>query len=116
MSSLHRTGLVLLALLALGDVALPFTTDGEHPPMWVAIVGLVLGVASLVCLPAAWRGRTPALFGLLGTRVVSALLSLPAFFVDDVPGEVLGIVVLTVALTVVGAVLALAGSRQAVTS
>jgi hypothetical protein len=114
MNAQHRIGLVLLGLLAVGDLATPFVTDGETPPMWVALISLALGLASLACLPAAWRGRRPALLGLFGTRLLSAVLAIPAFFVDDVPGDVAALVGVTVALTVVGVVLVLAGTRRAV--
>ncbi len=48
------------------------------------------------------------------TRLLSALLTLPAFFIGDVPAGVVAVSAGTVALTVLGIVLALAGSRQAV--
>jgi hypothetical protein len=116
MNAQHRFGLVLLGLLAVADLATPFATDGDHPPMWVAVISLALGLASLACLPAAWRGRRSAMLGLFGTRLLSAVLALPAFFVDDVPEEVVTIVGVTIALTVLGVVLALAGTRRAVTA
>jgi membrane-bound ClpP family serine protease len=116
MKAQHKAGLVLLALLAAADLSLPFVTDGDHPPMWVAIIALVLGLASFACLPAAWRGRRPGLLGLLATRLLSTLLALPVFFVDDAPdGAVLGVAA-TVALTVLGAVLSMAGTRGVVTA
>ncbi|HWM73323.1 MAG TPA: hypothetical protein VNQ53_06270 [Nocardioides sp.] len=114
MNPLFRAGLVLLAVLAVGDLATPFVTDGDTPPMWVALISLALGLATLACLPAAWRGRRPALLGLFGTRLLSAVLAVPAFFVDDVPGDVVALVGVTVALTVAGVVLVLAGTRRAV--
>ncbi len=114
MNAQHKAGLVLLGLLSLSDLSLPFLTDGDHPPMWVAIIGLVFGLASLALLPAAWRGRRPALFGLLGTRLASALLALPVFFVNDAPDGAVVAVAAAVALTVLGVVLALVGTRQVV--
>ena len=114
MNAQHKIGLVVLGLLSVGDLATPFVTDGDTPPMWVALISLALGLASLACLPAAWRGRRPALLGLFGTRLLSAVLAIPAFFVDDVPGDVVALVGVTVALTVVGVVLVLAGTRRAV--
>lgn len=114
MNAQHRAGLVLLGLLAVVDLPTPFVTDGEHPPMWVAFVSVVLGVASLACLPAAWRGHRPALLSLFGTRMLSAALALPAFFVSDVPGGVVVFVAAFTAVTVLGVVLALAGPRRVV--
>lgn len=116
MNAQHKTGLVVLGLLALGDLSLPFVTDGDHPPQSIAFVGFGLGLISLACLPAAWRGRRPALAGLLGARLLSALLALPAVFVDDVPEGAVVAVAATVALTVVGAVLTLVGPRRVVTA
>ena len=116
MDTLHRVGLVVLGLLAVGDLATPFLTDGEHPPMWAAVMALGLGLVSLACLPAAWRGRRPALLALFGTRLLSALLAVPAFFVDDAPAEVIALVGATSALTVAGVVAALAGTRRVVTA
>ncbi len=115
MNAQHKAGLVLLALLSLSDLSLPFVTDGDHPPMWVAIISLGLGLVSLGCLPAAWRGNRQALSGLLGSRLLSALLALPVFFVDDAPDGAGVAVAATVALTVLGTVLALAGTRRVVT-
>ena len=114
MSSLHKVGLAVLGLLALGDLAAPLLTDGEHPPLWVAFVSLGLGLASLACLPAAWRGRRGALLGLFATRLLSAVLAVPVFFVEDVPAGVVAVVGVVVGLTVAGVVLALAGSRRTV--
>ncbi len=75
-----------------------------------------LGAVSLFFLRGAWRGDRPALVGLVATRLLSALLALPAFFIGDVPAGVVAVTAGTVALTVLGVVLALAGSRQAVTA
>jgi hypothetical protein len=116
MNSQHRAGLALLGLLAVSDLSTPFVTEDGQPPMWVAVLAAGLGLATLALLPGAWRGRPSAVFAVVGTRVVSALLALPAFFVDDVPGGVLAIVTVTVALTVVGAVLVLVGARRLVTA
>jgi hypothetical protein len=116
MNALPRTGLVLLGLLSLADLSLPFVTDGDHPPMSVALISFGLGAVSLFFLRGAWRGDRPALVGLVATRLVSALLALPAVFIDDVPAGVVGVAVGTLAVTVLGVVLALAGSRQAVTA
>lgn len=114
MNAQHKAGLVLLALLAVGDLSLPFLTDGDQPPMWVAFACCALGVASLACLPGAWRSARPALAGMLGTRLASALLALPVFFVDDVPDGAVVAVAATMALTVLGAVLTLVGTRRVV--
>ena len=56
MSRSCRAGLVLLGVLSLVDVAGPLMTNGDNPPMSVALAGSVLGVASLICLYVSWRG------------------------------------------------------------
>lgn len=116
MNTSAKAGLVILGLLALVDLSAPFITDGEHPPLAVALISAALGLASLVCLPAAWKGSRTATLALAGTRVVSVLLAVPAFFVGGIPAGVFAIVGVTLALTVLGVVLALAGTRRVVTT
>ncbi len=116
MNALPRFALVLLGLLSVSDLSLPFVTDGDTPPMSIAVISAALGAATLICLRGAWRGERPALVGVVVSRLLSALLTLPAFFIGDVPAGVVAVSAGTVALTVLGIVLALAGSRQAVTS
>jgi|1186.fasta_scaffold12981_3 hypothetical protein len=112
MSGRPRAGLVLLGLLALFDLAAPAMTDGDHPPMSIAIAGSVLGVASLVCLLLAWRGSHVALVTLITLRLISALTAVPAFFAADVPMVAVVAAVGFVALTVVGVVLVLTPRRE----
>ncbi len=112
----RRVGLIVLGLLAAGDLVTPFAAGGDALPRWVALTGSALGVASLACVPAAWRGRRTPTLGLFGTRLVSALLAVPAFFLDDAPRGAVGLAAATVALTVLGVVLVLAGTRRAVTA
>lgn len=92
-----RAGLVLLALLSIGDITVLFITDGNYPPYDVAVVSLILGVGSLAVLPTAWRGRPRATLALSMMRIVSALFAIPAFFVDP------GIAVVAAAVAIVGA-------------
>jgi O-antigen/teichoic acid export membrane protein len=99
MSRSFRSGLVILGVLSLVDVAGPLMTDGDHPPMSIAIVGSALGVASLVCVVLAWRGDSRAVLPLAVLRLLSALTAVPAFFVSDVPPAIrvlaAGLVILT---------------------
>ena len=39
MTRSYRTGLVLLGVVSFLDVLGPLATDGEHPPMWIALIG-----------------------------------------------------------------------------
>lgn len=111
-NTVYRAGLVVLGLLSLGDLAAPLLTDGETPPMFIAIIGSVLGLVSLVLLVLAWRGRTAAAIGLLAVRLLSALTAVPAFLEPGVPLVPMVLAGLAITLTVVGAVLVLAGLRR----
>jgi hypothetical protein len=80
------TGLVIAGLLALGDLTTPLFTDGEHPPMAVALVCAALGLITAVALPAAWRRQSRgAVTAIIVTRLLSAVTALPAFVADGVP-------------------------------
>lgn len=82
---LLTAGLVLAGLLGLADLATPLVTDGEHPPVVIALLGAALGLATLIALVPAWRGGRGAAWVVVGTRLVSAVTALPAFVVPDVP-------------------------------
>jgi hypothetical protein len=110
-----RIGLVLAALLAVGDVVSVFfpTPDGVvGPPLPIVVLGGLLGIATLAAVVVAWRsGRRGALWTVAGTRVLSALAALPAFFVD-VPALVKLLVAVFVVLTIVSVALVLAPARR----
>ncbi|MFL6075469.1 MAG: hypothetical protein ACJ73S_18935 [Mycobacteriales bacterium] len=81
----YTTGMIIFVVLSLGDaVSLAFRTD-DNPPLTVAIISTVLGLLSLGLLALAWRGSRKALAGAVVLRLLSALLAIPALFVDDVP-------------------------------
>ncbi|MEO5709050.1 MAG: hypothetical protein ABIQ59_04430 [Nocardioidaceae bacterium] len=101
MNTSTRTGLILLALLSVGDIAGLALTDGEHPPYVVAALGAALGVGSLYFVAKAWQGSRAALRPLFAMRIVSALTAVPAFFVDDVPPAALAGAAAIVVLTAV---------------
>jgi hypothetical protein len=79
------TGLAIAGLLAVGDVTTPLFSDGEHPPMVVAIVDAVLGLLTLAGIFYAWRGRRGGVTTIIVTRLLSAMSAVPAFFADGVP-------------------------------
>jgi len=68
----------------------------------VTLIGAVLGVITLVGARMAWRGGRSGVVTVIVSRVLSALLALPAFFVDDVPDWVPPVAGIFVVLTVVG--------------
>lgn len=102
MSAAVRTGLVLLGVLSLVDVAGILLTDGRTPPIGVAVTGTVLGLLSLVLLWFAWRGERGPLVGLIVVRLVSAATAVPAFVVPDVPVGLVVYAAAFVVLTLVG--------------
>ena len=114
MSVLYRSGVVLLGVLSVIELTGPLTTDGQHPPMIIALIGAALGLLSIVLAVLAWRGRTAAAVGLCVLRMLSALTALPAFWVTGVPGPVVAVAGTSIVLTIVGVVLTLAGLRRPV--
>lgn len=114
MSALYRSGVVLLGVLSVIELTGPLTTDGQHPPMIIALIGSVLGLLSIVLAVLAWRGRTAAAVGLCVLRMLSALTALPAFWVMGVPAPIVAVAGTSVMLTIIGVVLTLAGLRRPV--
>jgi hypothetical protein len=112
MSRTFRAGLVVFGLLSLGDLATPLLTDGEHPPMSIALIGSAIGLISLVLVGLAWRGARRAVVPLIVLRVLSAVTAVPAFFASDVPVGAMAAAGLGIALTVIGTALILVPSRQ----
>jgi len=104
--------LIVLGLLSLVEVAGPLTTDGQHPPMVIALIGAGLGLISIVLVILAWPGRMAAAITLIVLRLLSALTAVPAFLVPDVPTGAKIAAGLGISLTVVGAALVLAGLRR----
>jgi hypothetical protein len=105
MRTTGKIGLGLAGLLALGDVALPLISDGEFPPMAVALIALAFGVATLAALVPAWRGSRVAGWTVVVTRLISMTGALPAFFVSDVPVPAVALAGTGVLLTLACAVL-----------
>ena len=112
MTRLYRAGLIVLGLLSLVDLAGPLLTDGQHPPMAIALIGAGLGLISIVLVILAWRGRLAAAIALVVLRLLSALTAVPAFLVPDVPTGSMIAAGFGIGLTVVGAALVLAGLRR----
>ena len=104
MKSSMKLGLVLMALLSIGDIATLPLSDGHHPPLAFNIFSAILGAASLPLIVQVWRREPRALRPLIVLRVVSALTAVPAFVVGGVPAPALvaasAIVVVTAAAVV----------------
>lgn len=112
-SRMFTAGLVVLGVLSAGDLLAPLLTDGETPPMFIALIASALGLASLVAIFGVVRGSKAALVLLLVLRGLSALSAVPAFLVPDVPAAVRTMAGIAIALTICGAGLVLAGRRVA---
>lgn len=110
-SASFRVGLVLLGSLSVFDLMLPLATDGQQPPMAVALGAAALGTASLVLVISAWRGAWRAVPALMVLRVLSALSAVPAFFAPGVDVPTRAAAGAVVILTVVG-VLMVATARS----
>jgi len=97
-----RAGLVVLGALSALDLLAPLLTDGEHPPMSIALLVAALGLASLVLVVSAWRGARRAVWPLIALRLLSALSAVPAFFVPGVPAIAVAAASAVIVLTMAG--------------
>jgi hypothetical protein len=87
---IQTIGLVLSALLALLDIAGIFTVGTEQaPPLPLTLVAAAVGVITLVAVVPAWRGARGGLVAVVITRVIAALLNVPAYFTDGVTSAIL---------------------------
>ena len=108
-----KIGLGISAVLALADVAgLAGTGTDDAPPFAVIAVSALVGLVTFGALRAAWRQVPAGLWTVVGTRVLSGLLSLPPFFVDA-PTWVRIACAVTVAVTALAVVLVLPYARHA---
>jgi hypothetical protein len=113
----NKIGLWLCVFLCLTDVASLASLPGsDHsgtaengPPAAVLIAGAVLGLVGLVVAFVFWRsGNRPAARVLAGTRILSALSALPAFFVGGVPAALIIVAAVGTLITVIAVWLLLA--------
>jgi hypothetical protein len=112
MSLAYRAGLILLGVISIGDLAAPLLTDGQSPPMFIALIGSALGLVSLVLVVLAWRGRVAAAIGLVVLRLLSALTAVPAFLEPGVPVVPMVLAGVAITVTLVGVVLVFTGLRR----
>ena len=82
-SSLTNAITGTFALLGLIDVALTGAIGSpDGPPLIVSLGVGALGLITLLSLVPARRGSRPALIAIIVTRVISAALAVPAFFLN----------------------------------
>lgn len=108
---MFTAGLVVMGLLSVGDILTPVITDGQNPPMFIALIGAALGVISLACIFGVRKGSRPALIALLVIRGLSALSAVPAFLVPDVPAGAKAAAGAFIAVTLIGIALMVGGRR-----
>jgi hypothetical protein len=108
-----KFGSAICGFLALTDIAgLAATGVDDAPPLPVIVLGALIGVATLAALRPALRQVQAGLWTVIGTRVASALSSLPPFFID-VPTYIRVGCAVAIALAVLGVGLLLPYARRA---
>ena len=114
MSLQYKIGLVLCALLGVFDVLSVAGAGAEDaPPTPVVVLGVILGLITLVGVFLAWRGAKKGFIAVVVSRVLSTLSAVPAFFVEDVPGWVPVAVGIGIVITVIALGLLFSERRQA---
>jgi hypothetical protein len=82
-ASLSNAATAIFAVLGLIDVALTGVIgSSDAPPLIVSLGVAALGLITLLALVPARRGSRGALVAIVVTRVISAVLALPAFFLN----------------------------------
>ena len=105
-ASLGNAATAIFALLGLIDVALTAVIGSpDAPPLIVSLGVAALGLITLVSLVPARRGNRGALTAVVVTRVISAVLAVPAFFLNA-PALVAAVEGFVIAATITALVLA----------
>jgi hypothetical protein len=104
-SALPNAPAAIFAVLGLIDVALTGVIgSSDAPPLVVSLGIAALGLITLLSLVPARRGSRPALVAIVVTRVISAVLAVPAFFLDA-PAWVMAVEGFVIAGTITALVL-----------
>jgi hypothetical protein len=98
----YTAGLIIFIALGVLDVVGVVGLATDDVPPAVAVTGAVLGLATLAGARPAWRGGRGGLVTVVVSRLLSVLLGVPAFFIDDTPGWARIGVAIGILLTVVG--------------
>ncbi len=100
-------GLIIAAFLGAVDIISVVGAGADDgPPLPVLVIGVVLGIITLVGVSLAWRGRRGGVPTVVVSRVLSALSGVPVFFVgDDAPDWAPPAVAVGIVLTIVALVL-----------
>lgn len=112
-SRTETAGLALCALLGVVDIiSVAGLGADEGPPPAVIILGVVLGIITLVGIRLAWKDRRGGVAAVVVSRVLSALTGVPAFFAEDAPDWAPVAVGIGIALTVAALGLLLIGRNR----
>jgi hypothetical protein len=80
----NKLGLVLAFLLGLSDVAFLAALSGDSsdkPPVAIAVLSALVGLATVVLVVLAWRAPTwPLMITIVGLRVLAAVGDIPGLF------------------------------------
>ncbi|WP_416981353.1 hypothetical protein [Streptomyces sp. T028] len=109
----NKVGLVLAGALGLLDLTSLIgppadNADTPGPPLAILIAGTVLGLITVIAVVYTWRtaDRTGSR-AVAGSRTLSVITALPAFFVDGVPAWLVLVVSAVVIISVVAVALVL---------
>ena len=103
----------IFTILGLIDVALTAVIGSSGaPPVIVSLGVAALGLITLLALPYARRGSRGALTAIVVTRVISAALAVPAFFLNA-PAWVMAVEGFVIVATITALVLVRRQSRPA---
>ena len=102
---LGHAATAIFAALGLIDVALTAVIgSSDAPPLIVSLGVAALGLITLLALAPARRGSRGALTAIVVTRVISAVLAVPAFFLNA-PAWVMAVEGFVIAATITALVL-----------
>jgi hypothetical protein len=102
----------IFTILGLIDVALTAVIGSSGaPPLIVSLGVAALGLITLLALPYARRGSRGALTAIVVTRVISAALAVPAFFLNA-PAWVMAVEGFVIVATITSLVLVHRQSRH----
>ena len=103
--SLSNAATAIFAILGLIDVALTaIIGSSDAPPLIVSLGVAALGLITLLALVPARRGSRGALTAVVATRIISAVLAVPAFFLNA-PAWVMAVEGFVIVATVAALVL-----------
>ena len=109
--SVGNAATAIFAALGLIDVALTAVIgSSDAPPLIVSLGVAALGLITLLALVPARRGSRGALTAIVVTRVISAVLAVPAFFLNA-PAWVMAVEGFVIVATITALVLVHRQSR-----